>query len=791
MTTNLQSQILLNELNTNGVYTAGGVLVPEPVPLTSAFALAVKNASIFNPPVLNYTGDVTGYDFVAGGNDLINNLNKLTSLTITGNVSSAFNNISLKTKNIVITGGLNNSFNRSKVAGSIVVTGNVVFSFNNTFLGKGDLCHSNLTINGNIGVSVSMLLVLQLRAFVLAFPITGTIAQFQTAFNAQVTAIETGVDPIFYSDIATTDGSVNALLNTLVGSNPYTLTVQSQVLHRFAYFTNPSSTPGESFINSVSEYHKVNLSGDVIVNSFTIGIIKTHKFNFLFSNASLVFRNIKISGFARVEAPCNKFAIQDWTPAKDIEFTMANTNILENFLSTNVVTSCIFESDCFRLTGTFGRDPDSSAVFFATSSITAKVIQFDSPFVLPGNVTFAPKDKLTAFELLRVDFPLGAHHVLFAPAQGIFKFKKFIGTGQFTTIVEGGTLQGDELVLDGTSDFVGNTFNPISLDVEKTCLGVNFNMNSYFFNFNSIHGKELIIKNNLANNTFLFSNAGTAAGYVKLQKLIFANGLNFIDRFLRGNVSTFDLCELIIEKCVEPGQSVGTICSLAFNGSTILAEKIIVKGDINYSFNATTIQAKEFIAGNTYYSFANSIVDVDCFKLKTNDNCDALATFNLDTSNSAAVTVLTSLITANSYTYSLPPETTPFDTFFITDNFETGTFDRSNLNLIYHPKFVNLNIKVSQLVPYLASSPTTFPSSQFLVDAIVPNQKFEATVVNGDTVGLLTNAVFSSLKYLKLVGTATVSQVPISILKNLKAIEICTTTPLSSADRKLLHSYGL
>ncbi len=808
--TNLQDKILLNELNANGVYTVGGVLVPLPSPLTSAFGAAVTRASLLCPPILTYTGDVSGYDFVASGQSaLTESLNKLVGLTINGNVSSAFNNISLKIRNIAINGGVNNSFNRSKVEGNITINGNVLFSFDNSILegiSSKSHCpgHGSLIITGNIGLSTENLIVLQLQQFVSGFAVavppatTPTVAQFQTAFNTTITTLSTGVASQFLAQLTASSVAINSYLNGLISGNPFTAANQTTVLANiiYSFFTQPQGV--FTFINSIIKYDAITLTGVVITNSFLNDNINVDKLLVTYSNIYFSFTNSVIKGFEKVATCDNKFGITCWQPACSILFNLSNA--VPTFSQVNsIFIGVLIETECLTIEGTF------YGALFDTATVYANKIKVTSAATYSRALSLFTSSTVVAFELIDVEFPLGGTFVSLGCISrdsnhvSTFKFGKFIQKGQIIDSLKLANLYGHKLYVQGTASYVATTFTPVIMNVDYVCFDSLYQATNILTACN-IESKEVVFKTDLSSATAVFQ--GPSPTYAKIQVLRFANGFNYSDSSLAGNMYKFDLCELIVEKCVAPGTTPGVILNLAFNGSVIEAERIIIKGDVSNSFNASTIRARELIAGNTYYSFASSLVDVNEVKFETaaqgnalnsgpcRKSCETLALLNLDTTNTSAVTALTTIINNQLYTtFSNAPTLTPFDTGFIVSIFKSGTFDRSNLNLIYHPKFVNLDIVVSNLVPYGQSTPTS-PSIQFLVDAIIGTY-VAATIVNGSTVTYLSAPAFSHLKFLKLVGTATVSQIPLTVLACLKEIEICTTVPLTCDEKKLLKKYHL
>ncbi|AYV85862.1 MAG: hypothetical protein Solivirus1_19 [Solivirus sp.] len=782
--TNIQDQILLNQLVTNGVYTSGGILIPQPSPLTSSFAVAVANAAIQIPPILSYTGNVSGYDFATNQAALIENLNKLVSLTITGEVASAFNDVVLCIPSITIVGGLNDAFNRSKVASNITITGNVLSSFDNSIL-KGvstKRCHhGSLSVTGNVGIDVSSQLVIDLENFVYSFTpgvapaTTPTVAQFQTALTTAYNGIIAGVASQFTARITIIFNQIVLNLPT-PSSQLYTSTIQASVLINFTYNLNNA----QSFVYTTLKYDNITFVGTYSFMSFVSIRVEVKNLSVTFSNAVSIFTSVSINGFETQEAPQNKFGICKWRPACKVLFNLTNSASFTISVVGTILFNSIIEADHFTFTGNyFGQ------LIFG-NKITANKIDVNST-VAVGSVGILGNSYLTAFKCINVSFPLGVVSGLLVDTT--VNFGEMNLNGQFT-LINPRNLNGHKFTLQGVAAFIGNSLLVNDLNVDYIIIGDLYQAGLIFPN-TLITAKEVIFKSDFSSSTSLLHNA-----IVKADKVKFENGLLYPTTVPQS--IKFEVEELIVEKCpglVSNTIASPTILSLAFNGSIIEANKVIIKGDISQSFNASTLNVKEFVAGNSTFCFASSLLDVESLKFEVaaaqgpSAICGKVpAILNLDTTNTTQLTTVKSIIVNALYLLRPSPTQIPLDTNFAIERLSSSTFDRSALSLIFQPKFINLDITVNQLVPYGLPS-LSYPSTQFLSDAIIGY--LEATIVNGNTESIPVNLPFSKLQFLKLVGTATVSGIPISVLQSLKEISICTTTPPTEDDKRLLRKYGL
>ncbi len=781
-TVNVQDQILLNELTANGVYTAHGVLVPTPSPLTSPFATAVAAASILIPASLTYNGTVSGYDFATGQATLIENLNKLTSLTINGEVASAFNNVSLKIKTITINGGVIDSFNRSKINSNLTVTGNIISSFDNSIVEQcSSSKHGCLKLTGNLGISTSNQLALDLQNFIGKY----TVAVPPTTTTPLVST--------FLTDLTT-------FYNTLTPSaaSPFTVTIQNLALAQMA-FTSSVSGFG-TFNRSIINYNKIELTGVFAVFSFTESRIKVSQLIIMYSNVYMFFLYCNITGFERCEVPNTSFNLKRWSPIQKILATLTNLALFFPGFLNELFSRCNIETKSFTLTGEYDGRIGRLSVLTAEKinlGVTTQTIANSSLLVFSASLIYC-------FDCFDVNYPLLSGTTLSVVEFSTIYFNHATIQGEYTQLFHDSFVKGHKAKISGVLGFVVNDFNPATYQVEYTCIDSTFQA-ALIFQSTLITAKELVFKTDLSSTTSIF-NVGAANGgeygppVIRVDSLRFENGFVYNDSAQGGNNAIFDLCELIVER---PTTSSPVVLSSAFNGSVIEADKIIIKGDVYLSFIAATIKTKCFSAGNTSYSAARALISASETKFRiigADDSsssldsgritrCDTPAKFIQDTSNSTQIANVDAYIT-NFFYLTIPvPTLIPLDTNWITNLFSSSSFDASNLNLIYRPKFVNFDITVSSLIPYGQSTPS-YSSTQFLANAIIG--QLEATVVNGDTISILTTAgPFSALKYLKIVGTATVSQIPLSILATLKELDICTAVAPTSTERKLLRKYHL
>lgn len=122
-------------------------VIDSSTPLTpTPFVLAVQQAAQSDGKLI-YNGDVTNLDFYVGGSDIYKQLLQIRSITISGNLCGAFNNVRMKLECLNITGAINNSFNAGiiyaeKVSLNTSSNQNISYSFNGTEL-EGKICRIN------------------------------------------------------------------------------------------------------------------------------------------------------------------------------------------------------------------------------------------------------------------------------------------------------------------------------------------------------------------------------------------------------------------------------------------------------------------------------------------------------------------------------------------------------------------------------------------------------------------------------------------------------------------------
>mgnify|MGYP001448812249 CR=1 FL=1 len=755
MSTNLQDQILLAELNNFGVVDVNGTSIAQP--LTSPFTDAVAAAVLLDPPVLAYTGQVTGWDFVYGGTTLVLNLSKLNILTITGNVSSAFNDMSLKIKQLNINGGVNNSFQRFKLCGNMTVNGDIMNSFLNVVLEQGSQC-GQLILNGNIGMSTAILKTQELydwvAAYVVAVPPTTlvpTVADFTTAYNAfYANLILNYTSPD--ADLVTTNANIVAYLGGLTGTDPFTAVEQAGVLAEIVF----STTPVPSFQRIVLKYDTIKITSDNIYNSIYVYDIYVRNLLVTIGNAIsqgdiIPFMAGKIRGVSCSEAESVSFVVNQST-----SFPLGLTR---QFL---VLSKIVANS--FSLTGSYTQAIRSCELITKNIVLTNSVSS-------SANIVFSSYVK--ACDTIDIDALSSTNFTIFDRSS--LEFKNLILRNSIENFIPL-KLSGHKLIYYGKENFVGNFFSPSIVDVEYICLDKNVQTARLFVS-SVIDAKEMAIHSDLISSTSMF-----VQGVLTAKSLIFHKG--FINNNSTPNNMNFvfNVETVSISDC----GVTGIILSQVFNGSLLELHKLLVSQDTSLAFNASTIVADKFVTGASLYTFGQSLVVVKDLRLEVEGTCGPvqkpLVLYDDDpgTSFGTLGNIIEEVIGSLPVTYN---------TTFVSESLRWSAFNRSTLTHIMYPKFVDFDITVFAMQPLFVGAPA-YASYQFLLDAINSN-RLEATIVNGDTQVVLSSLQFAQLAYLKLVGTATVTSVPASVLKSLEDIKVCTTVPITSGEKCILKKYKL
>lgn len=769
MTTNIQDQILEAQLTSTGVYNSQGVAIPEPVPLVSPFTAAVAAAVLLNPPVLSYSGTVSGWDFVFGGPTLISNLEKLSLLTITGEIASAFNDMSLSIKQLTINGGVTASFNRFKLHGNLTVNGNIINSFQNSVLKQDNTC-GKLILNGNIAIDTCLQTTLNLQTFVLSLPVANppttvvpTIATTLATYNAYYADITTDYDPC--ASLDTLNTNITTYLGGLVQTDPFTQTILDNVIALFggAYV----NSTGYSFWQSVITYHSISITSSYIATSFLASHLT---FDTLEVTADVIMdsflQHAKLNGFNTVESKCNSgYRVKCWKPAKSIVINVSNENNYPLFIASLLLTSNVQVCTLEFSGAIIGR-------LFLNSKVISDNLIVNSTL----NMGLLEKADVICFDKLEVNNTSLVTSEMFTDStvraglislNGIFDIDRSI-------------IEANKLIYKGIANSASEFFVPKVLSVDYICIDSTFQTQN-FLNTSIINAKEIDIKSDLSQTTTLFSGGSLTADLIR-----FENGITFPTSGTP-MLMIFDVCDMQISKC----KTTGVIVSGAFNGSLLEVQKLWIAQDVTFSFNSSTLVGQSYKSGAAMYSFANSLVVEKEFELSKKVNkCDVQQALMLNAGDptlpfSPEMTALNTILT------NVLAVTPQYNTTFVSDVLKWSAFDRSTLTHVMNPDFIDFDITVTNLFLQGVIPTVLEPSYQFLLDAII-GMRTKAVIVNGTTITpVLADAKMAKLKQLKLVGTATISQIPITILKSLHTLRYCGTTKPTAAERATLKKYHL
>ncbi len=773
MTTNIQDLILEAQLTSTGVFNSSGVQIPEPVPLTSAFTTAVAAAVLLTPSVLSYSGTVSGWDFVYGGPTLVSNLNKLSLLTITGEVASAFNDMSLSIKQLTVNGGVTSSFLRFKLCGNLTINGNMIGSFDNIVLKQDNEC-GKLILNGNIGIDTCFQTTANLQTFVLSLPIAvppttlvPTNATTLATYQAYYADITTDYDPC--TELSDINTNIEAYFAGLVPADPFTQAVKDGMIAIIVAGYALSSTV-VCFSKSQITYSSISITGTYLAQSFSMSHVT---FKTLDINVDCVYNDLflssKLNGFCSVPVCESGFGLKTWKPAKSITFTATN---LQNYAGINgfLFQYANVESEEVSNSGTF-----YGSIFFGARLVTSK-LTYNNAIGLSGTTTLNQADAIIFDKFDFTSAPGVTSSLLDAATlrAGCIHLNGAVDVNQ-------SNIEASKLVYRGILGTNSFLFNPRVLKVDYICFDENVHV-TIFLNSSIIRAKEVVIKTDLSTSTALFEVGSLTADLLK-----FENGLISITPSARMGF-IFDVCELQISKC----KTQGIIVSNAFNGSLVEAQKLVITQDVAYSFNGTTVVGHEYKSGAALYSFADSLVVEKEFELsKVVNKCPVQQALTLNAGDptlapSAEMATLNAILT--NVTQNAIVE---YNTAFVVDVLKLSAFDRSTFTQVLFPDFVDFDIVVSTMFLEGVIPTQTAASTQFLIDAVV-GLRTKAVIVNGSTiVAVLGDAKFAKLKQLKLVGTATISQIPLALLKNLQTLRYCGDTKPTEAERKLLKQYHL
>lgn len=666
---------------------SGATGIPDPC--TSDFATAVANAAKNCNCFLEYNGEVSGWDFVYGGDELVQNLNKLETLILTGPIcEGAFDNLKLKICNIEIR--------------------NTVFkAFNGTIL-KG----TNLTIITHNECT---------NAFII------------DSFNRT---------KIYECDVKIkADILENSFENSYIYTKDLFVGIEYQVLNGF---------------------EGASLYVDNIVTKIKLDNTKEQK----------IYNSASIQG-------CNKVCICDteWELAHRAVFYLETPGVTGADPRRILCDGAFLAAEYVEVKGAFD-------VYFANNGVRVVCQKLNFENTLAGADNQAFTQNVTLYALKEASFNVQSKdYIILLDAE--LRGGDLSVEGNFYTILRGSVATVDTFSINGNlypypGINAGSICNYSRLNAKKILYNVVTSVSGafyYLFTNSYVNTDKFIFENNPVSDTevFLF-----AASHIKTDLLVFKQGLGV--KALVGGLGTVMKDARIYFKC------------------------LFINGDVVYSFREVYMHGDFIkISGNVYYSFGNYGLDPHDLNNATTLNVREFCILG-DSTNSFQYVTLEGKILDIQGTFSTstisPPGSTgmyePADSHFCVKALSFGSgakgvtgisaYNPGTLTTFTCTKILNLDLDEKDVEITFRGATNTYNNVKFLVDSH-QGQTVRTVIVNENTVKYLRLYELQKVDTVRLVGEATVDQIPREVLERI--CKLAMERKPTDKEWVLIKKYGL